>query len=480
MKRKLIKISVLFLGLMILFTILSRAAYNLTVPRVTVEKPSSAQIGPVVEGQGTVSEKQDLPVVTVEGQLIRSVYVTEGQAVDPGTPLYQIDLKKLDENISKKQQQIEAIDLQNESAQSARDVARQAKELSQSQAKADYDRAAADGDAAVSQAQNDLTQATEQYQDYKADPASHPDQSEEELSKAVADKQAAYDAAVKSRDDSLYNAQKAIDSANIDTSKDTSIQQADLNKQQLQKDLDKLNALKNAKGVVASPVKGVVTQVAAKTGQATTGAGDILLADTGAGVKLTANFAAENKKYLYRGEKVAISSQNTDPKIADKLKDLTITAIADSGGPGGPMAAGGSAAAQGPADAGNGASPANGSASADEKGGSGVTVTINLPPDSLDMGNAATVKVKTDSKVYDTCVPYGALHKDNGKEYYVLVIENTKSVLGKELVVRKVNVSLLQKSEKFAAVDGISSTQEVVTESTRELSDGTRVKRKEE
>ncbi|MCI9634713.1 MAG: hypothetical protein HFH18_16195, partial [Ruminococcus sp.] len=41
---------------------------------------------------------------------------------------------------------------------------------------------------------------------------------------------------------------------------------------------------------------------------------------------------------------------------------------------------------------------------------------------------------------------------------------------------RQVSVELLEKNEKYAAVEGISSEQEVVTESSRTLEEGSRVK----
>lgn len=47
---------------------------------------------------------------------------------------------------------------------------------------------------------------------------------------------------------------------------------------------------------------------------------------------------------------------------------------------------------------------------------------------------------------------------------------------GEEWVVRQVSVELLEKNEKYAAVEGISSEQEVVTESSRTLEEGSRVK----
>ena len=45
---------------------------------------------------------------------------------------------------------------------------------------------------------------------------------------------------------------------------------------------------------------------------------------------------------------------------------------------------------------------------------------------------------------------------------------------------RQVDVELLEKNEKYAAVEGISPEQEIVTEASRTLEDGSRVKMKNE
>ena len=64
----------------------------------------------------------------------------------------------------------------------------------------------------------------------------------------------------------------------------------------------------------------------------------------------------------------------------------------------------------------------------------------------------------------------------SGDQYYVNVAEKRSTILGEEWVVRQVSVKLLEKNETYAAVEGISSGQEVITESSRTLEEGSRVK----
>ena len=58
--------------------------------------------------------------------------------------------------------------------------------------------------------------------------------------------------------------------------------------------------------------------------------------------------------------------------------------------------------------------------------------------------------------------------------------EKRSVILGEEWAVRQVDVELLEKNEKYAAVEGISPEQEIVTEASRTLEDGSRVKMKNE
>lgn len=88
----------------------------------------------------------------------------------------------------------------------------------------------------------------------------------------------------------------------------------------------------------------------------------------------------------------------------------------------------------------------------------------------------AALKVEAQVSDYAACVPAEALHLMSGDQYYVNVAEKKSTILGEEWVVRQVSVELLEKNEKYAAVEGISSEQEIVTESSRTLEEGSRVK----
>lgn len=434
---------------MILFTILSRAAYNFSLAEVRVDVPSNQVMSQKIVGQGQVEAKQEIAVVTEENHLIKTVYVTVGQTVEAGEVLYELDLVKLEEDIEKKQQEIQLADLQLQSAQSAVRASEQNRQLGQEQAQEEYNRAVEEGDAAVQQAESELIQAQSAYQEYQEQPDGHPEQTEAELADALSEKQAAYDAAITSRDDGIYAAQKAIDAANVEEVLDTSVEQYQIELQRLQEELEKIQALQNAKGKISSPIKGLVTEVAVKPGGRTSGGGDILLADASAGARLVAVFSEEAKEYLKRGEKVQLSSSQKTPAFSkisnedEKTYELTIDAVTEG-----------------------------------TEENPGLTATVNLPAELLDIGSTASIEIKTPSQSYHTCVPLSALNQEEKREYYVNVLEKTDSVLGEVWEVHRAKVELLDQDAKYAAVSGIAEGQEIVIESSKELEDGSRVKRK--
>lgn len=86
------------------------------------------------------------------------------------------------------------------------------------------------------------------------------------------------------------------------------------------------------------------------------------------------------------------------------------------------------------------------------------------------------MEVTSTSEIYDYVVPLKALHDEGGKCVYVL--EEKKGILGTEISVRSLTVRLLDQNEDFAAIadELLSGDMKIVTESDKELENGTAVK----
>ena len=64
-------------------------------------------MGPVIETKATVEGKREVALNTKENQIIESILVTIGQAVEKDQVLYTLDLKELDKQIKEKSQELE-------------------------------------------------------------------------------------------------------------------------------------------------------------------------------------------------------------------------------------------------------------------------------------------------------------------------------------------------------------------------------------
>lgn len=519
MRQRMMKAGVLLLGLMILFTIISRTAYNMSTAQVSTKKPEPQTFTPDVSARGTVTGREEIAVSAEESLRVKTVHVTEGQAVEAGQLLFEVDLQDLMEKMKEKQQELYSLDLQIQGAAESAAFSEKSRQLMLSQAQEDYNRTAARENAAVDGAQAELRQAQEVYQNFiagssqagaaelysgssnsdqagvvqpnsgtiKSDQegavqptpdqagvvqpdsgssnldqpdSNQPDsgQTAEELLAAVQERQAAYDQAVQARDESLYQAQKALDSANLGEAKDYSVEQSRITRGQKEEEIARLQALMDVQGRVTAPSKGLVTEVGVKAGSTTSGGGDILLSDLSGGASLTVTFSEDMRKYIREGTQAVVTAENALPGQQAAAERVTIQTIADSNMSG--SAAGGMEA---------------GAAATQQPGGS-FRVTVHLSSELFSAGEPAVLKVEAQVSDYDSCVLAEALHLMSGDQYYVNVAEKRSTILGEEWVVRQVSVKLLEKNETYAAVEGISSGQEVITESSRTLEEGSRVK----
>ena len=266
MKQKLVKTAIAFFGIMIAFTVLSRVAYNISTPIVILGKAENMEMGSNIIGNGVVEAQEFVPVA-VEGQkTIQKISVLEGQKVKAGDVLYELDMKKLEKEIEEKKKELKGLELQIESAKSAQMVAEQAKALTKSQAVEDYERAVQMADQEIATAETVWREAQEEYRQFQGNPSLYPDKTEQECLQKIEETRKAYESAVSAKDENLYQAQKAIDLADVPEAKDTSVEQAELTKASVEKQLSALKELQSAEGKVVSPMDGVVSAVNIQVG----------------------------------------------------------------------------------------------------------------------------------------------------------------------------------------------------------------------
>ena len=107
-------------------------------------------------------------------------------------------------------------------------------------------------------------------------------------------------------------------------------------------------------------------------------------------------------------------------------------------------------------------------------------VTVQVPQGKCRIGQVAEMTVRKESGPYDVTIPLTALHTEQGKNY-VYVIRSVKTVLGKQKTASRVDVTVLKRNGSFAAIseDNLSQEDQVITEATRIIRAGDRVRLQE-
>lgn len=263
------------------------------------------------------------------------------------------------------------------------------------------------------------------------------------LEQAAAEAKAAYDAAVSSRTDNIRSAVRALeDAARPQSAEDSTQKQNEITRQQQDLALNKLLALQTAQGEVKATISGVITQILVSTGDFTSDGAAMRMEDTSKGGRIALSVDKSNEKYVSKGSPVKLKAFGSKEEISD----YTVSNV-----------------------------------TANEQDSNMLDLTIDLPEGVLEPGIMVDVEIVPKSESYSSIVPLQALHEEQN-DYYVLVVQEEQGVLGTELVVRSLNVQVIDKNETNAALEEglLTRDQEIVSSSTRMIQDGSRVRKIEE
>lgn len=164
---KLVRITAMFFALMLCFTILSRAADQLSVAAVTTERPQNRMIEHAVRTSGKIVQNQELAVTTLPDQRVTAIYVREGQRVAKGDLLFEVDTILLEEQILNQEQEMEKQELMVKDAKSQKEVSAAQKANSQAQAAEQYSLSTKQAGVQLSRAKQQLEQAKKKLKKFR-------------------------------------------------------------------------------------------------------------------------------------------------------------------------------------------------------------------------------------------------------------------------------------------------------------------------
>ena len=408
LQKKALKSLVAFLFVMIICTMLSRFADSLTIPVITTENPKTKTIVDEVKASGRIVKSREEKISIVEGLKIDYVNVSLGSTIKIGDTLVELNIDDLNNKISELRENVEK------------------EEKTIARAIEDYNKAIESKNQSVTTALNELNAAEKALNDYAAlkDEEKDP-MTQESLNADYENKKAMYNQVVSEANDTTdldRNLQDIKDS--VDTEK-------------YYKEIEKLQPLIEAKGLVKSDREGIVTSVFAESGGVTSDT-IISIADKNSGYKFIAQIEKDKRSTVKQGQEVALTLNNSQT-----VEKLTIEAIANS----------------------------------TENPGY-LDITVILPVGIGEIDDMGELIISSTAKKYGTCVPLAALRQGENNNYYVLAVSEKETVLGTEKVAKKIEVRVEKKDGEFAAIsDGtIARNEQVIVGSNKTVEDGDRVR----
>lgn len=436
---------VILLIIFAFFTVASRAADSFLVAQVTVEQPSAKKIEHIVTTEGTVEKNLEIPITAEAGLLVGTVYVKEGEQVEEGSVLAQLDLERLKEQTSLLEDEIKTLRLQNEAIAHNEELAGEERQKQLARAKEDYEAAAAKSSAATERAASELSQAKEAIDRFEAGEeknamsASEQEEKRTQLWQDYFTKQQAYEDALSSGEESIREAQRALEDAGEEAQEDASREVNELAIAQKEKQLLAYEELAQAGGMITAGQAGTVTGVFVETGQLTAETAAFTISSREGGVRLGAVIAETDAAYVERGDTVSVE------KNGKTYENFSVTGI-----------------------------------SSREDGSLLLTVSAGEYTDALQIGDTVTLRVTKQSELYRTAIPLGAIHTEQN-ETYVYVAEERDTALGTQLFARKVKVNVLEKNDTWAALEegALSEDDRVITDTDSYVQAGERVRLRE-
>jgi len=206
------KLTGAFFAAMILFTLLSRAAYQHGTAVVAAEPSASGVITHTVRTTGKAVQNQDLAVTTVGGLRVKSVWVNEGQQVGAGDVLFTLDLDYLEETIAQQKREMKKQSLSIQDAASQNYAAAQQRSNQKAQAEENYDAAVSQAETTLERAERTLERAKKTLENFYGG-VTQEETLTQALEQAKADYQAAESALARLQEEIETKVREAVEQA---------------------------------------------------------------------------------------------------------------------------------------------------------------------------------------------------------------------------------------------------------------------------
>ena len=477
LRKKTFKALGVFFLLMLLFTLLSRAANTFTMSEVVVDTSQRRSIDHFVRQEGTIEVDEVRGIFVLGGLNIGGVSVAVGNTVEVGTPLITVDMNHLNEKIAEMETQLEIADLLIADAVQNQSLTNQQRHTEQTRAQEDYSRLQSVQNSQVSEAfllmenaraalddflnqpitinppsindNEESTNTSQESIDGSQDSSDNIGNNESEnrqetermLREVYEAARIAYEKALQQRDGQLVEGYRRIQDANLPLGQNSSIEIAKLERETLENTLEAYIRLQENDGIITSPMDGIIVSLDAGVvvGGITPQTAMMQIADGDAGYIFVAIIPREEQRHISEGDTVTL-----EPMRGERIPNLTVETITRN-------------------------------QQDDEK----MDIRVRVPAhEDIRLYDMATMIVEGESRIFSTTIPLSALHKGGvGEPDFILLVREENTILGSQLVVDRLPVTVQDKNDSFVAIGDheLSSEQQFIVFSENEVRAGDRV-----
>lgn len=464
----------LFLMAMAAFTIISRAADSFMIPQVSVSSPEEMSLKYPLEIQGSITAKENYAVYCQENLRISQVKVQENDMIKKGDLLFSIDKNNLQTVTQQTEQEIQKLDLQIKNLEQAWHNQASQQELALSRAQEDYTDVAntsqSDVNAAYLEWENaknelhlhrirkptlvelesendqnestlhdtkkpDVSETTNDPQPPTEDPMDAWTKKQSELEQLCQEKQKQYEDALAAQDDSLKTAARQIEDARQPLTKDNSAALLQIEKANLSRTLEALKELSQAEGNVHSEYDGQVLECPISTGSMTSQEPVMILADFAQSFQFEGAFTPMEGQSMEAGTEGTLKMQE-EPGLLEHIKISSVS----------------------------------------QKENETFHITADLDSYEISKAQEAVLDITRESKIYPCCIPLSALYSRESGDF-VIRIQEKSTILGIQTTAEYVPVTVLEKNDQYAAVEGnLSSSDFIIVNASKTIKDGDRIR----
>lgn len=439
-KRGILAGFLLFMGFMLVCTVVAKGIYRNELPRVWLCQVEKRSIHYEINGVGNILPGETYGVYAPQGLRVYTASVRIGEQIQEGDVLFELDMDDLERQIQ------EETARQNYLRAQINDLANAQSRQSQEQKKleerllADYDNLVATQDLLVNNAELAAESAKLRMKDAKDNDEysaldynlykKEYERAENALEQARIDREAA----LRDWNRSLEDARADIGSVTAERVRLSGELAAG------ERTLEQLKQLKEAEGQVLAKEAGTVLGCAVETGGRTVDGACVLYTKTGDGVEV--KLSEEDGKHLSIGDKVSLQCKAS---LGETRRFDGIVRYQEN------------------------------------QNGQRV-LRIEADVSGLPAGQTVSMNYSCSSESYDMVIPTSALYEDISAMYYVYVVEEVEGILGTEHRTRKISVTVLEKNGGYAAISSaaLGPDSEIVERSNKEFAENAAVRVMEE